>query len=325
MNTPFISVRKTLRVIAASGLGLTALHAQNAPTPAAAPAAASASTTATTTEYSPPLLGQTANAMPANPALPTLWIIGDSTVRNGFNNNGPKGGWGWGGPIEYYFDLSKINVINRAISGIGSESFYGQYWKPMLATIKKGDFVIMQFGANDNGAPSARVPIKGVGDETQEVSGVTIHTFGWYMEQYVKETREKGATPIVLSLTPRNKWTADGKFQRDEGTHVAWAAAAAKDSNAPYINLYELIARKSEEIGKDKVAAYYGPSPTEYLHTVWAGAVSNAECVISGIEALKDNSLAKTLSARGLAVKPAPAECVEDNLASAKPADAAAK
>lgn len=314
-----------LRLFAAGGLSLVTLSAQNAPSSAIATA------TAPATEYSPPLKGQAANAKPEHPELPTLWIIGDSTVRNGANNNGPKGQWGWGGPIEYYFDLNKINVINRAISGTGSRSFYTRYWKPMLPDIKKGDFVIMQFGANDNGAPaSGGAPIRGVGDETLEVTGrsgepETVHTFGWYMEQYVKETREKGATPIICSLTPRNMWTADGKFNRSEGTHVAWATAAAKATNTPYINLYELIARKSEAIGKDKATANYGPATGEYLHTVWSGAVSNAECVISGLEALKDNPLAKVLSARGQTVKPAPAECVDDNIALAKPAEPAAK
>src|SRR5690349_14175520 len=47
--------------------------------------------------------------MPARADLPTLWLIGDSTVRNGSKgDNGPEGQWGWGAPITAYFDLSKI-------------------------------------------------------------------------------------------------------------------------------------------------------------------------------------------------------------------------
>jgi lysophospholipase L1-like esterase len=314
-------LKQWMRIAGAAAVaGLASLQAQSA-----APAAASGAVSAAT-ETSPPLLGQVPNALPVNAALPTLWIIGDSTVRNGANNNGPKGQWGWGGPIEYYFDLSKINVVNRAISGTSSRSFYTDRWKAVLDHVKKGDFVLMQFGANDNGsAITGKTSLHGAGAETQDANGETVHTFGWYMEQYVKETREKGATPIICSLTPRNRWTADGKFQRDESTHVAWAAAAAKATNTPYINLYELIARKSEEIGKDKAATYYGPLPTEYLHTVWYGAVSNAECVISGLKALQDDPLAKVLSARGQAIKAAPAECVDDNVTPAKPTEVPAK
>ena len=51
---------------------------------------------------------------PANPKLPTLYLIGDSTVRNG-EGNGSNGQWGWGGPIAGYFNPKKINVVNRAL------------------------------------------------------------------------------------------------------------------------------------------------------------------------------------------------------------------
>src|SRR5205814_10238582 len=60
---------------------------------------------------------------PANSALPTLWIIGDSTVRNGTLGDGSNmDQWGWGAPIVAYFDLDKINVDNRAFAGTISRS-----------------------------------------------------------------------------------------------------------------------------------------------------------------------------------------------------------
>ncbi len=248
----------------------------------------------------PVLHGQSPNAMPANPNLPTLWLIGDSTVRNGTAGDGSGGQWGWGAPLEYFFDRTKINVVNRAMGGTSSRSFYTSNWTRVLPNIKKGDIVIMQFGANDNGDPvTGKTAIKGTGPETVDSNGETVHSFGWYMAQYVKETRDKGATPIICSLTPRNRFKSDGSFQRDTTTHAAWAAQTAKDTNTPFVDLYELIARRSEQLGKDKVAAFYGPTPTEYLHTNWLGAVSNAECVIGGLKGLKENPLAKFLSARG--------------------------
>lgn len=241
--------------------------------------------------------------MPANPALPTLWLIGDSTVRNGTIGDGSNmNQWGWGAPIVLDFDPAKINVVNRAFGGTSSRSFYsGFFWQNLKPQIKKGDFVIMQFGANDNGAKGA---LKGIGAETQENGGATVHTFGWYLEQFVKETRVQGATPIICSLTPRKKWTADGHFQRDNTTHVAWAAAIAKTNDVPFVDLYELIARKYESLGREKVDSIYVPSPKENLHTGWDGAVVNAGCVVSGLNGLKENPLAPFESARGKAVAP---------------------
>jgi lysophospholipase L1-like esterase len=245
--------------------------------------------------------------MPVNPALPTLWLIGDSTVRNGTLGDGSNmGQWGWGAPIVLDFDPAKINVVNRAFGGTSSRSFYnGFFWQNLKPQIKKGDFVIMQFGANDNGAAGA---LKGIGMETNSVLNrgrtETIHTFGWYLQQFVKETREQGATPIICSLTPRKGWTADGHFRRDNTTHVAWAAAIAKTNDVPFVDLYELIARQYESLGREKVDSIYVPSPTEKLHTGWDGAVINSECVIAGLNGLKENPLAQFESARGNAVAP---------------------
>jgi len=244
--------------------------------------------------------------VPANPALPTLWLIGDSTVRNGTLGDGSNlNQWGWGAPIVLDFDLEKINVVNRAFGGTSSRSFYnGFFWQNLRPQIKKGDFVIMQFGANDNGGASG----KGIGPETQDVVRAgktnTVHTFGWYLQQYVIETHEQGATPIICSLTPRKNWTDDGHFRRDNTTHAAWAAEVARTNNVPFVDLYELIARKYESLGTNAVDKLYVPSPREKLHTGWDGAVTNSECVIAGLNGLKENPLAPFLSARGKAVAP---------------------
>src|SRR5205823_5761596 len=132
--------------------------------------------------------------MPANPALPTVWLIGDSTVRNGtLGDNGPTGQWGWGAPIVAYFDLKKVNVVNRAFGGTSSRTFYsGFFWQNLRPLIKKGDFVIMQFGANDNGGAKGKGALGGVGAETEKIekdgAEEVVHTFGWYLQQFVKET-----------------------------------------------------------------------------------------------------------------------------------------
>jgi lysophospholipase L1-like esterase len=64
---------------------------------------------------------------PANPNLPTLFLIGDSTVRNG-RGDGSNGQWGWGEPLVDFFDASKINVVNRAVGGLSSRTYFTCYW-----------------------------------------------------------------------------------------------------------------------------------------------------------------------------------------------------
>jgi hypothetical protein len=241
---------------------------------------------------------------PVNSALPTLWIIGDSTVRNGTLGDGSNmDQWGWGAPIVAYFDLDKINVVNRAFGGTSSRSFYaGFFWENLRPQIRKGDLVPMQFGANDNGGAAGNGALRGTGAETESVERggkvETVHTFGWYLRQFVSEIRERGATPIICSLTPRKAWTNDGHFRRDNTTHAAWAAESARETNAPFVDLYELIALKYEMLGPGKVDTLFAPSPMERLHTGWDGAVINAELVVDGLKQLGGNPLGAYLRAR---------------------------
>jgi len=137
-----------------------------------------------------------------NPQLPTLFLIGDSTVKNSWDK-GSDGLWGWGKPLESYFDRSRINVENQALGGTSSRSYIMQgHWERVLALVKPGDYVMMQFGHNDGGgAANGRGSLRGNGDATQEVSNrevyETVHTYGWYIRKYVADTNAKGATPIV--------------------------------------------------------------------------------------------------------------------------------
>ncbi|RRN78147.1 lysophospholipase, partial [Pseudoxanthomonas sp. SGD-10] len=105
---------------------------------------------------------------------PTLFLIGDSTVKNG-KGKGDGGLWGWGSFLADYFDKDKIDVENRALGGTSSRTFYNnpQLWQKVLDEIKPGDFVMMQFGHNDSSPLAdtlrARGTIKGNGDEFEEI------------------------------------------------------------------------------------------------------------------------------------------------------------
>src|SRR5882757_5350172 len=84
-----------------------------------------------------------------NPALPTLFIAGDSTAAK--YSGGPI--QGWAEPFADYFDPAKINVVNRARGGRSSRTFITEgLWDQLLSDVKAGDTVLIQFGHND-GSP----------------------------------------------------------------------------------------------------------------------------------------------------------------------------
>jgi lysophospholipase L1-like esterase len=246
-----------------------------------------------------PLVASAAETSPASPVSstkPTLFLIGDSTVRNR-----TKGQLGWGDVIGRLFDESKIAVTNRALGGRSSRSFLSEgLWDKVLADLKPGDFVLMQFGHNDGGPlddGKARASLKGGTDEsrvvTNKVSGKveTVHTYGWYMRKYISDTKAKGATPIVLSLVPRKIWK-DGKVARSSNDYAKWAAEAAKAEGVAFVDLNDIVARHYEELGQDKVNMLFAD---EHTHTNPEGAELNARCVVEGLRVLAGCQVAKYL------------------------------
>ena len=99
------------------------------------------------------------------------------------------------------------------MGGTSSRTFYTHLWKDVLKGVKKGDWVIIELGHNDNGpydSGRARASIPGIGKDSLEVTiketGVkeTVYTYGEYMRRYIREVKAKGAHSISFSLHPRN-------------------------------------------------------------------------------------------------------------------------
>lgn len=262
----------------------------------------------------------------AQPPRPTVFLIGDSTVRNG-----TRGQMGWGTAIGAWFDQSRISVTNRALGGRSSRTFLTEgLWEKVRADLKLGDFVLMQFGHNDNGPlddAKARASIKGAGDESRVITNKTtgkietVYTYGWYLRKYIAEAKAKGATPIVLSLVPRNIWK-EGKVIRAANDFAKWAAEAARAEGVPFVNLNEIVARQYDALGQERVAALFGG---DHTHTNPEGARLNAACVVEGLRGLTNCSLKDFLLKEPVPSGPAPASDPAPAAAVATPGKIASK
>jgi rhamnogalacturonan acetylesterase len=232
------------------------------------------------------------------PAKPTLYLIGDSTVRN---TNAPQAGWG--SALAAYFDTTRISVSNNAMAGRSTRTFISEgRWDKVHSALKPGDFLIMQFGHNEGSAPDTtkagrRGVLKGTGEETKDLvwpdgRQETVHTYGWYLRKFIREAKAKGATPAVASMIPRNEWK-EGKVIRASNDYGKWAAEVAQQEGVKFIDLNSITANKYDKLGADEVKKFF---PGDHTHTNEAGARLNAESVIDGIRADKKMPLHKFLA-----------------------------
>ncbi|MGG9963113.1 rhamnogalacturonan acetylesterase [Ferruginibacter sp. SUN106] len=233
---------------------------------------------------------------------PTLFFVGDSTVKNG-KGDGSGNMWGWGDLMAPLFDTTKIKLENDALGGTSSRTFFTKgLWDKVVAKIQKGDYVIMQFGHNDSSplddTARARGTIKGVGDSAREIyNPITkqqevVHTYGWYLAKFVTDAKAKGAIVFICSPIPRNDWK-DGKVVRYNGTgYGLWAKQTAASTGAFFIDLNSITADTYDAMGEEAVKPLF---PNEHTHTSREGAAINAASIVKGIKELPKCELVKYL------------------------------
>ncbi len=219
---------------------------------------------------------------------PVLFVIGDSTVKN--TDREEDGMWGWGSVIGELFSENLISVENWAKAGRSARTFLNEgRWDKIYEALQPGDFVLMQFGHNDGGdinVGKARGELRGNTDESKvfkmEATGQyeVVYSYGWYLRKFIRDAQEKGAIPIVLSHTPRNRWK-DGQIERNSDTYGKWAREAAEQGGAYFIDLNTISADKLQRKGQKKAVAYF---KKDHTHASLKGARMNAKSIVKGLK-----------------------------------------
>ena len=141
-----------------------------------------------------------ASAIPDNTT--TIFIIGDSTAANKDISKG-KQERGWGMVLQSYFD-DNIRIDNRALNGRSSRSFINEgHWDKVLQSMKPGDYVIIQFGHNDEKPKADRHTDPG-------------STFDYNLAKFVRETREHGGIPILMNCVVRRNFFVNAPENDDD-------------------------------------------------------------------------------------------------------------
>ena len=220
---------------------------------------------------------------------PVLYLVGNSTMRNGTRGDGSNGQWGWGYYANQYFNADRITVENQALGGMSTRTFYTDLWPAVRDALKPGDWVIVSIGHNDNGEffdqKRARAVIPGVDPDTCYVGfnqrtqrQDTVYSYGYYLRRYINEVRAKGANPILMSLTPRDAYDDKGKIVRKPQTE--WAAYVAATEGVPFVDLNERSGQKLDSYSPWKEKYHF---LGDHIHTSKFGAEMNARSAAEGL------------------------------------------
>ena len=189
----------------------------------------------------------------------TVYLIGDSTVTDQMMEP-----WGaWGQQLPRWFK-PPVLIANYAESGETTASFIGEKrWAKVLSELHAGDYVLMQFGINDQRMP--------------------VEQFRNYFNTFIDETRARGATPVLVSSQNLRRLGPDGKGVQTLRNFPDAMRAAAAEHHAPFIDLNAMSATLYEAIGATDLPRAF----VDGTHQNMYGAYELAKCVVSGIVAAK--------------------------------------
>ena len=226
-----------------------------------------------------------------------IFLAGDSTADENGGHNGKTAGWG-----KFFADYISAKLHNHAVSGQSARTFYRDgAWNNLIKEVSQGDYVFIQFGHNDVGGPNSnpKGAAGGTGDETVTVTvngkEEIVHTFPWYIRYFANQVLEKGATPVVLSLTPNFSFE-NGKVV-EPSRFAGFMKLVSDELKIPFIDHYNYIARNWEVLGEGYIREHNW-FPADYKHTSPEGADFNAKMVVSAIKCQNIEDLVAVLSAK---------------------------
>ncbi len=211
----------------------------------------------------------------------TIYIAGDSTVQTYRESYAPQ--QGWGALIGKYFNDS-VTISNHAIAGRSSKSFYDNgRLDTILNSIKKGDYLLVQFGINDGASNKAERYAPTCG----KVPG-TDGSFEFYMAKYIEGALAKGATPILLTPTLSLKNRSNNKFVSSYTNITDSVKKLSAYYNVPYIELNGLMADHYNKVGYDTAYTYHMcvTGSTDMTHFTETGANAVAGLIANAIKGM---------------------------------------
>jgi lysophospholipase L1-like esterase len=165
------------------------------------------------------------------PAKITVYLIGDSTIADKAPGAWPETGWGM--PFKIFFDSSVV-VDNRAKNGRSTRSFIAEgLWQPIASSLRAGDYVLIQFGHNDESK-----------EKTDRYT--SPEDYKKNLVKFIAETRARDAVPVLITPVTRRRFK-DGQVQE---THIEYSRLVAEVAQEQHTAFIDLDTRSRELLQK---------------------------------------------------------------------------
>ncbi|MFH6998674.1 rhamnogalacturonan acetylesterase [Flavobacterium sp. FlaQc-57] len=221
----------------------------------------------------------------------TLYTIGDSTMANKKDpDRNPEHGWA---QVLQPFFKANVIVENKALNGRSTKSFINEKrWDSVYKKLKKGDYVFIEFGHND----------EKIEDSTRYTNPHTSYRYN--LIRFVKDTREKGAIPVLLTSIARRNFNDKGVLIPTHGDYPLETRLVAQEYKVPFIDLEYYTELLEQSYGPEKSKqlhlhykagenSYYDKDKADDTHLSLKGATAIAQIVVNQIQLLKDPAIDK--------------------------------
>ena len=169
----------------------------------------------------------------------TIYLAGDSTMAQKADDKRPE--TGWGEMLQKYFDAQKVVIDNRAQNGRSTKSFIDEgRWQKIVDALKKGDYVFIEFGHNDEKL------------DKPEVYAAANTDYRNNLIRFVKEVRAKKAFPVLLTPVMRRKFDDGGNFVDTHGEYPDAVRKVAAELKVPLIDMHRLSEKILKDLGAEK-------------------------------------------------------------------------
>ncbi|SMD32288.1 Lysophospholipase L1 [Reichenbachiella faecimaris] len=219
----------------------------------------------------------------------TLHLVGDSTMADKDNpETNPE--FGWGQVLPKCFD-DQVTVVNHAKNGRSTKSFINEgRWQKVVEELDAGDYVFIQFGHNDQKVQHPK-------RYTNPYSGYRFN-----LEKMIRETKSKGAIPVMFSSIVRRNFNEHGVLEDTHGAYPFVARSVASEMNVPFVDMQVVTENLVNQLGEEPSKELYlwiEPGTNEYYpdgkhdntHFSKKGAIKMCQLVIEEIKKYRFNFL----------------------------------